>query len=73
MLHEIIIDDLGSDIWIGYTVLIPAYKPNEKFVELVSELKEKGIDILAVDDGSGPEYKVLFDKAAKHRRNDTAA
>ncbi len=47
----------------GYTVLIPAYKPNENFVELVSELKGKGFDILAVDDGSGPEYAGLFEQA----------
>lgn len=47
----------------GYTVLIPAYKPNENFVELVAELRDKGMDILAVDDGSGPDYAGLFERA----------
>jgi putative flippase GtrA len=47
----------------GYTVLIPAYKPNENFVELVTVLISKGMHIVAVDDGSGPDFAGLFEKA----------
>lgn len=50
---------------INYAVLIPAYKPDKKFVEFVSLLKEKNIPVVAVDDGSGAEYEEYFDKAEK--------
>lgn len=48
-----------------YTVLIPAYKPNERFVELVTQLKSENIDVMAVDDGSGPDYTAYFEQAKK--------
>ena len=47
----------------GYTVLIPAYKPNERFVELVRQLISEGMNVLAVDDGSGPECAQYFKEA----------
>lgn len=50
---------------LGYTVLIPAYKPNERFVELVTRLKSENIDVVAVDDGSGPDYAAYFAQAQK--------
>ena len=43
------------------TVIIPAYEPDEKMRELVFSLKEKGFDILLIDDGSGDAYLSLFE------------
>lgn len=43
------------------TVIIPAYEPDEKMRELVISLKEKGFDILLIDDGSGDAYLSLFE------------
>ena len=45
-------------------MLIPAYKPDERFVEITAALIGSGIDVLAVDDGSGPQYTQFFEKAA---------
>ena len=56
-------------------VLIPAYKPNQRMLDLLSELQTHGFTIIVVDDGSGEEYRALFDKAAacatilRHDRN----
>ncbi|MBQ8828020.1 MAG: bifunctional glycosyltransferase family 2/GtrA family protein [Clostridia bacterium] len=44
-------------------ILIPAYKPDERFVEFVKTLKNKGLPVLCVDDGSGDEFCHLFDEA----------
>lgn len=44
-------------------VLIPAYKPSEKLVDLVGELYGYGFEVIVVDDGSGYEYNEIFDKA----------
>ncbi len=41
------------------TVIIPAYKPAEAFVELVSQLKDD-FSVLVVDDGSGNDYADFF-------------
>lgn len=49
------------------TILIPAYEPTEKMIELLSELKAKTeYRILVVDDGSGERYQALFDKAESY-------
>ncbi len=46
------------------TVLIPAYEPEDTMIELLCELKEKtDWNIVIVDDGSGPDFAPLFDKA----------
>lgn len=42
-------------------VLIPAYKPDEELIKLVDRLYDEGLKILVVDDGSGEEYKTIFD------------
>lgn len=48
------------------TILIPAYKPNEKMLELIRKLMGLGFSrILVVDDGSGPEYDIYFSEAEK--------
>lgn len=44
------------------SVLIPAYKPDEKLIHTVEELVGAGFsDILIVDDGSGEAYGSIFD------------
>ena len=44
-------------------VLIPAFNPNEKLIELVDELKNKKINIVVVDDGSNNQE--IFNKLDK--------
>ncbi len=45
------------------TVLIPAYQPNGALIELVRDLLARGVrSIEVVDDGSGPEYRWVFDE-----------
>ena len=41
-------------------VLIPAYKPCERLVKLIKDLKKEGLDAIIVNDGSGPEYEDVF-------------
>ncbi len=43
----------------GVTVIIPAYKPAEPFLDLVKELKDE-FAVLVIDDGSGDEYAEVF-------------
>lgn len=43
-----------------YIALIPAYEPEQKLIGLTADLREKGFDIVVVDDGSGPEYRDIF-------------
>ena len=43
-----------------YIALIPAFEPDERILKLADELIKKGVDILVVDDGSGPSYRALF-------------
>ncbi len=45
-------------------ILIPAYKPGESLPELVRALLDLGVrNIVVVDDGSGPEYRDIFQRA----------
>lgn len=45
------------------SVIIPAYKPDEKLISTLNDLAEIGFsDILVVDDGSGAEFDELFDR-----------
>lgn len=44
-------------------VLIPAYKPDEKFIRFIERLVGMGLSVLAVDDGSGDAYAEIFNKA----------
>lgn len=46
-------------------VVIPAYQPDLALVRLVNELYDNGFGILIVDDGSGSEYKDIFDEVGK--------
>ena len=55
--------------------LIPAYEPDAKITDLTKELKNRGFDIVIVDDGSGPDYAELFESLSQdaavltHREN----
>lgn len=45
-------------------ICIPAYKPDEKLIELIEALEELGCTrIVVADDGSGCEYTPVFTKA----------
>jgi glycosyltransferase involved in cell wall biosynthesis len=47
------------------TVLIPAYQPNAALIELVRDLLARGVRLIeVVDDGSGSEYRWVFDELA---------
>lgn len=48
------------------TIIIPAYRPSSPIVQLTRDLRELGFGrILIVDDGSGPQYKQVFDQASQ--------
>lgn len=47
----------------NYTILIPAYNPDENFGLFQDKLKEAGLSVLVVDDGSREESRVYFEKA----------
>ena len=43
--------------------LIPAYEPSPVLLDVISQLKKANMEIILVDDGSGPQYSALFDEA----------
>lgn len=43
-------------------VLIPSFEPDDKLISLVDGLSKENVDIIIVDDGSGLDYKHIFDK-----------
>ncbi len=47
-----------------YAVLIPAYQPDEKLVQVVKCLRDKDINVTVVDDGSGESYTPVFDQVS---------
>jgi len=59
------------------TIIIPAYCPDERLIQLVRELKDKaGWPVVVVDDGSGQCYYKIFSAVAQtgaviltHREN----
>ncbi len=44
-------------------ILIPAYKPDHKFVDFTGVLISRGFTVVAVDDGSGQDYAGCFEDA----------
>jgi glycosyltransferase involved in cell wall biosynthesis len=44
-------------------VLIPAYEPDQKLVDLVTSLRHRGQTVVVVDDGSGPDHQPVFQQA----------
>ena len=52
-------------------VLIPSYKPDQRLVELVQALSQTDLPrIVVVDDGSGREFKPVFEQVAHIARVD---
>lgn len=47
-------------------ILIPAYEPNEKLIELVKNIDKCDFDIVVVDDGSGYGYQQVFHKVEEY-------
>ncbi len=49
------------------TILIPAYEPDVRLLNLIVKLQEYGLGpIVIVDDGSGPDYRDLFAMAQSY-------
>lgn len=48
-----------------YIALIPAYEPGAVLLSLTAELREKGFDIVIVDDGSGEAYTKIFEEVSQ--------
>ena len=46
-------------------VLIPAYQPDERLIELTRKLVEEGFRVLLVDDGGKEKYAGIFDDCRK--------
>ncbi len=47
-------------------ILIPAYKPDHKMIDLVEKLQAAKFDrIVVIDDGSGPDFAAVFAKAGE--------
>lgn len=47
-------------------IVIPAYEPNDKMLELIKEVQKSGdYQVLIVDDGSSKECKGIFEQAKK--------
>lgn len=46
--------------------LIPAYKPEPSMITMLQELKECGLKIVVVNDGSGTEYEDIFKRAEEY-------
>ncbi len=43
-----------------HIALIPAYKPSSVLINLATELKQNGLTVIIVNDGSGKEYEDIF-------------
>lgn len=50
----------------GIVVLIPSYNPQAALINLVKELHARGMEVLVVNDGSGDEYKRIFDRVREY-------
>lgn len=42
-------------------IIIPAYEPDVQLVTLVQNLCQAGLNLIIVDDGSGPDYEAIFE------------
>ena len=47
-------------------ILIPAYKPDNLMIELLTNLKREGFDIVVVNDGSGEDFEPVFEEARRY-------
>lgn len=48
--------------------LIPAYEPQDNLISLVHELKENNFEVVVIDDGSGKEFKYIFDEVSGYAK-----
>lgn len=48
-----------------FIALIPAYEPERRLIGLTDELRKRGFDTVVVDDGSGPEYRDIFEELSQ--------
>lgn len=55
----------SNSVWIA---LIPAYEPEHIMIDLLREVKASGFEAIVVDDGSGSDYKEVFDTAAGYAK-----
>ncbi|WP_423215239.1 glycosyltransferase [Streptococcus equinus] len=49
-------------------IVIPAFEPDQRMLELLRDIRareNKPFEIVLIDDGSGPDYKALFEEAEK--------
>jgi glycosyltransferase involved in cell wall biosynthesis len=59
-----LIDSVANAVAAG--VVIPAYRPNRTVIEVVRGIAKRGVSpIVVVDDGSGPDYRAIFDELAR--------
>lgn len=49
-------------------ILIPAYHPEENFIELVKDLSNYNFTIIVVNDGSGVKYNKIFKEISKYAK-----
>lgn len=49
-------------------VLIPAYEPENNFIDLVKKISTTDFKIIVIDDGSGKKYKHIFDNISKYAK-----
>lgn len=49
-------------------VLIPAYEPQDNFIDLVKELSKTEFKIIVIDDGSGEKYQNIFSQISKYAK-----
>ena len=49
-------------------VLIPAYEPENNFITLIEELSLTDLKIIVIDDGSGDNYKDIFNQISKYAK-----
>lgn len=43
-------------------IIVPAYEPDDKLIKLLDELVKEKYNVIIIDDGSGSNYKDIFDK-----------
>ena len=47
-------------------ILIPAYEPDKKLIDLLKKIDNQEFDVIVVDDGSGDRYNNIFKNCEKY-------
>ena len=47
-------------------ILIPAYEPDNRLIELIKEIDKNMFDVIVINDGSGDNYKNIFNEVSKY-------